>query len=56
MTWLAWRQLRAQAVLGGLATLVVAVVLIATHGHVAGLPDRGTSRPATSTSASSAPC
>ena len=41
MTWLAWRQLRAQAVLGGLATLAVAVVLIATHGHVAGLPDPG---------------
>lgn len=41
MTWLAWRQLRAQAVLAGVATLVVAGVLVATRGHVAGLSDPG---------------
>lgn len=41
MTWLAWRQLRAQALLIGVATLAVAGVLVATRGHVAGLADPG---------------
>jgi ABC-type transport system involved in multi-copper enzyme maturation permease subunit len=35
MTWLAWRQFRAQAILAAAATLVTAAVLVATHGRVA---------------------
>ncbi len=39
MTWLAWRQFRANAVLAILFTVVVVVVLIATRGHVAHIAD-----------------
>ena len=34
MTWLAWHQFRANALLATLATVAVLVVLIVTRGHV----------------------
>jgi hypothetical protein len=39
MTWLAWRQTRAQALVAVVATAVVACVLVATRGHVATTPE-----------------
>jgi ABC-type transport system involved in multi-copper enzyme maturation permease subunit len=44
MTWLAWRQSRAQVAVLALAVAAATVVLVATHGHVAGadLDDLGT--------------
>ena len=42
MTWLAWRQFRANAVGATLATVAVVVVLVATRGHVAIVTDPDT--------------
>ncbi len=39
MTWLAWRQFRGNAVLAGISTLGVVVVLVATRGHIAHMAD-----------------
>jgi hypothetical protein len=39
MTWLAWRQTRAQAIVAIVATAVVASVLVATRRHVAATPE-----------------
>lgn len=41
MTWLAWRQFRAQAAVAVAATLAVVIVLVATRGHVADSADPG---------------
>lgn len=41
MTWLAWRQFRAQAALAVTATLAIIVVLLVTRGHIVRLPDPG---------------
>ena len=42
MTWLAWHQFRANALLATLATVAVLVVLIVTRGHVANVTDPDT--------------
>ena len=39
MTWLAWRQARAQALVAVGATAIVAVVLVATRAHIASTPE-----------------
>jgi ABC-type transport system involved in multi-copper enzyme maturation permease subunit len=39
MTWLAWRQARAQALVAIAATAIVAVVLVATRNHIASTPE-----------------
>ena len=39
MTWLAWRQARAQALVAVVATAVVAAVLVATRSHIAATPE-----------------
>lgn len=39
MTWLAWRQARAQTIVAISATAVVAVVLVATRSHIASTPE-----------------
>ena len=39
MTWLAWRQARGQALVAVAATAMVAVVLVATRGHIAATPE-----------------
>ena len=39
MTWLAWRQFRANAVLAILFTVAVVIVLVATRGHIAHIGD-----------------
>jgi ABC-2 family transporter protein len=39
MTWLAWRQFRANAALAAVATVAVTVVLVLTRDHVAGVAD-----------------
>jgi hypothetical protein len=39
MTWLAWRQTRAQALVAVIATAVFAGVLIATRAHIAATPE-----------------
>jgi ABC-type transport system involved in multi-copper enzyme maturation permease subunit len=39
MTWLAWRQFRAQTALALAVTLAITAVLVATHGHLAHLHD-----------------
>jgi hypothetical protein len=39
MTWLAWRQFRAQAAIAVVAAVAIGVVLLATHDHVAHATD-----------------
>ncbi len=39
MTWLAWRQARAQALVAIVATAVIAAVLVATRRHIAATPE-----------------
>ena len=39
MTWVAWRQGRAQILVAIAATAAVAVVLIATRSHIAATPE-----------------
>lgn len=39
MSWLAWRQARAQALVAAVATAVVAGVLVATRSHIAATPE-----------------
>jgi hypothetical protein len=39
MTWLAWRQARAQALVAIVATAVVAAVLVTTRSHIAATPE-----------------
>lgn len=41
MTWLAWRQLRSQALLATLTAAAVTAALLATHGRVAAAADPG---------------
>jgi hypothetical protein len=41
VTWLAWRQFRAQAATAVATALAVIVVLVATRSHIARLPDPG---------------
>jgi hypothetical protein len=39
MTWLAWRQARAQTLVAMVATAVIALVLVATRSHIAATPE-----------------
>ncbi|HUP68702.1 MAG TPA: ABC transporter permease subunit [Acidimicrobiales bacterium] len=45
MTWLAWRQFRAQAAVAAVVALAVTVALVVTHGHIAALADPGDASP-----------